>query len=231
MSDRFTGQLSPYLDGELDDLSRARLEAHLAECLECTRTLSELRDIVAAAPGYEGRAPERDLWPDIAARLNEAEVVPLSSVRPSARPPVRSSARFGWRELIAASLVMAALGGGGTWLMVAGGRLPVGEVTTDATIRPSDQPTINHVGLGAAEYDAAIHDLEQVLEAGRDRLEPETLHAIELSLTRIDTAIREAQAAIQRDSSSAYLSRQIAANMRRKLNLLRTATNAIAARS
>jgi hypothetical protein len=82
-----------------------------------------------------------------------------------------------------------------------------------------------------AEYDAAIHDLEQLLEAGRDRLEPATLHAIELSLTRIDTAIREAQAAIQRDSSSAYLSRQIAANMRRKLNLLRTATNAIAARS
>ena len=227
MSDRFTEQLSPYLDGELDDLSRTRLEAHLAECLECTRTLHDLRAIVAAAPGYAGQAPERDLWPDIAARLEEGKVVSL----PSARPPVHPTARFSWRHLIAASIAMAALGGGATWLMVDGARLPGGEVTTDATIRPSDQPTINHVGLVTAEYDAAIRDLEQLLEAGRDQLEPETLHTIELSLSRIDTAIREAQAAIQRDSTSTYLNRQIAANMRRKLNLLRTATNAIAARS
>jgi anti-sigma factor RsiW len=51
MSDRFTEQLSPYLDGELDALAAARLEQHLGECLDCTRTLAELRAIVAAAPG------------------------------------------------------------------------------------------------------------------------------------------------------------------------------------
>ena len=35
MSDQFTEQLSPYLDGELDDLRRVRLEAHLAGCADC----------------------------------------------------------------------------------------------------------------------------------------------------------------------------------------------------
>jgi hypothetical protein len=230
MSDRFTEQLSPYLDGELDDITRARLEAHLAECLECTRTLNELRDIVAAAPGYAGQAPERDLWPHIVGRLDEDKVVSL----PSVRPPVRPSARFSWRELIAASIVMAAVGGGAAWLAIPRTQT-LAQDTLSArpsdSVRPSARPTVLQAGLVPAEYDAAIRDLEQLLEAGRDQLEPETLHTIELSLSRIDTAIREAQAAIQRDSTSTYLNRQIAANMRRKLNLLRTATNAIAARS
>src|SRR5437867_4545898 len=69
MSDQFTEQLSPYLDGELDDLRRARLEAHLAGCAECAAVLADLRAIVAAAPEYPGREPEADLWPEIEARL------------------------------------------------------------------------------------------------------------------------------------------------------------------
>jgi len=57
------------------------------------------------------------------------------------------------------------------------------------------------------------------------------VRTIEQSLARIDQAILEARNAIQRDPANAYLSRQIAANMRRKLNLLRVATQAIAART
>ena len=57
------------------------------------------------------------------------------------------------------------------------------------------------------------------------------MRVIEESLQKIDVAIAEARVAIQHDPANAYLSRQIAANMRRKLNLLRVATNAIAART
>jgi hypothetical protein len=57
------------------------------------------------------------------------------------------------------------------------------------------------------------------------------VRTIEQSLQKIDAAIAEARLAIQRDPANAYLSRQIAANMRRKLDLLRAATNAIVART
>jgi anti-sigma factor RsiW len=229
MSDRFTEQLSPYLDGELDDLARARLETHLAECLDCTRTLAEVRAILAAAPDYVGREPSRDLWQEIVARLGEAEVIPLPPNRPTALPPSRH--RFGWRELIAASIVMAAVGGGSVWFALS---RPAADVET-AVVSPAAplSPAAGGTAVGFAEqeYDAAVRDLEQVLEAGRDRLDSATVRTIEQSIVRIDAAIAEARAAIQRDPSSSYLSRQIAANMRRKLNLLRVATQAIAART
>jgi len=234
MSDRFTEQLSPYIDGELDDLSRARLESHLAECLDCTRTLAELRAIVAAAPEYQGREPSTDLWPLIESRLGEPEVLPLNTNRPSALPPSRppslSRHRFGWRELIAASILMAVAGGGSVWFAVSRGGT---EVETAAVSPPPPDSTAigSTVGFAEQEFDLAVRDLEQVLDAGRDRLDSATVRTIEQSLVRIDAAIAEARAAIQRDPSSSYLNRQIAANMRRKLNLLRVATQAIAART
>lgn len=224
MSDQFTGQLSAFLDGELDDLARARLETHLGECLDCTRTLADLRAIVAAAPHYQGREPARDLWQDIARRLDEAEVVPITP-----RPRVLASPRrFGWKELIAASIMMAAVGGGAVWVALGRGtpEAPVAAATPEVSA-----PELDNAAFADQQFDAAVRDLELLLAQGRDRLDTATVRTIEQSLARIDDAILEARNAIQRDPANAYLSRQIAANMRRKLNLLRVATQAIAART
>jgi hypothetical protein len=226
MSDQFTGQLSAFLDGELDDLARARLETHLGECLDCTRTLADLRAIVAAAPHYQGTEPARDLWQDIERRLDEAEVVPISPSRPAVQPS--SHRRFGWKELIAASIQMAAVGGGAVW--VALGRGTTEAPVTAATPEVS-APELDNAAFADQQFDAAVRDLELLLAQGRDRLDTATVRTIEQSLARIDDAILEARNAIQRDPANAYLSRQIAANMRRKLNLLRVATQAIAART
>lgn len=224
MSDPFTGQLSAFLDGELDDLARARLETHLGECLDCTRTLADLRAIVAAAPHYQGREPARDLWQDIERRLDEAEVVPITP-----RPRVLASPRrFGWKELIAASIVMAAVGGGAVWVTLgrSAPEAPVAAATPEVSA-----PELDNAAFADQQFDAAVRDLELLLAQGRHRLDTATVRTIEQSLVRIDDAILEARNAIQRDPANAYLSRQIAANMRRKLNLLRVATQAIAART
>jgi hypothetical protein len=234
MPDRYTNQLSAYLDDELDSASRARLTAHLRTCPECTGLLADLRAIVAVAPAYSGREPSRELWPEIEARLGEAEVIDIGGARPSAASSVR---RFGWRELIAASIVMAAVGGGAVYLALGGRSGPNAPglavspgAPPPAVATPSPSGSRN-VAFAEREYDSAVRDLEQVLEAGRSRLDTATVRSVEESLQKIDAAIAEARAAIQRDPSNGYLNRQIAANMRRKLNLLRVATNAIAART
>jgi anti-sigma-K factor RskA len=230
MSDRYTSQLSAYLDGELDLPSRRRLEVHLTECAECTALLADLRAIVAAAPRYEGREPAHDLWKQIEARLDEPEVIELHQRSSVNRQPQR---RFGWRELLAASFVMAVLGGGATWLALHNRTQTPTAVAVQPTLRPAAplSDSVKTVAYAEQQYDSAVRDLEQLLAAGRSRLDTATVRTVEESLQKIDAAIAEARAAIQHDPANVYLNRQIAANMRRKLNLLRAATNAIAART
>jgi len=130
---------------------------------------------------------------------------------------------------------MAAAGGGSAWLALRG----QGEraVAMSPGGRPAASPAdyaapdVNNAAYADARYDAAVHDLEQVIQAGRGRLDSATVRTVEESLGRIDQAITQARAAIQRDPANVYLSRQITANMRRKINLLRAAANAIAART
>lgn len=231
MADSFTNQLSAYLDDELDSASRKRLEAHLAGCAECSAVLADLRAIVMAAPHYSGREPGRDLWKSIESRLDEAEVVPIGTARPTVQPSVRpSGARFGWTALIAASLTMAMVGGGAVWLALRS-NLPERPLAVADSTPVEFPPVTVSVAFAEREYAAAVQDLEQVLAAGRGRLDTVTVRLVEESLRKIDWAIADARAAIQRDPANAYLNRQIAANMRLKLNLLRSATNAIAART
>ena len=227
--DEFTDQLSAYLDHELSPAERGRVEEHLRGCAECRAVLADLRDIVAAAPLYEGAPPTTDLWPALAARLGDAQVVALPTRTVAA--PRRGFARFSLPELIAASLVTAALGAGGAWLALrTAPAVSPALVTAPAPAAPGPSlepgPALT-VSLPDAEYDAAVADLEQVLVEGRSRLDTATVRVIDESLARIDAAIEDARSAIQRDPANAYLTRQITANMRRKLNLLRTAAKAI----
>jgi anti-sigma factor RsiW len=227
MPDRYTAQLSAYLDDELDVGTRQGVERHLAECPECTELVADLRAIVAAAPYYPGREPSANLWPRIAAGLDATQVIPIGSSRPAVPSPRHT---FSWTQLLAASLVMAAVGGGAVWIVV--GALRPGPVATQAVHRPEGRPPeTRNVAFAEAKYDSAVQDLELLLAAGKGRLDTATVRTIEESLIKIDVAITEARAAIQRDPSNGYLNRQIAANMRRKLNLLRVATNAIAAKT
>ena len=52
--------MSDYLDGNLDDRDRARLEGHLAGCPHCTEYLAQLRATIDAL----GRAEPEDLSDD-----------------------------------------------------------------------------------------------------------------------------------------------------------------------
>jgi hypothetical protein len=68
--DPWTDRLSEYLDGELADAERAALETHLARCAACTAVLADLTALVGAARALPDRAPARDLWPELARRMD-----------------------------------------------------------------------------------------------------------------------------------------------------------------
>jgi anti-sigma factor RsiW len=221
MHTEWIDQLSAYLDDELDLAARRRLEAHLAQCPACAAVYRDLGEIVRTAPEYRGEDPARDLWPGIAAGIEASRVVEL---RPA--PAVRAARR--WMPLAIAAAGVAAVGlGGALWYRgYEQGRATARVVVAERPVPSAVQPAAASAVMASPSYSAAVADLERSLEANRSRLDTATVRIVEENLRTIDRAIAESQAAIQRDPANAYLNDQIAANMRRKLALLRLAARA-----
>lgn len=214
MSDRWTERLSEYLDDELSPAERVEAETHLRECPECSAVLTDLRRVVARARAADDRPPSRDLWPGIAARIG------------AERHPRRFS--FSWPQLAAAGIALAVLSGGVAWLALptAAPRVATGPSQKSVPAIPAVAPASS-----AQSYDAAVADLQRVLQAGRGRLDTATVRVIEQNLAVIDRAILEAQRAVAADSANLYLNSHLAATMRRKLDLLRQAAALVATES
>jgi hypothetical protein len=85
-----SGSIELYFYDELDELSRAETEHHLATCAECRHALDELRLIRAAlAPRATVAAPPGDDWFGFMARLDRAikteRPVPAAQTAPAGR--------------------------------------------------------------------------------------------------------------------------------------------------
>jgi hypothetical protein len=78
-------------------------------------------------------------------------------------------------------------------------------------------------------YDAAVADLQSVLDQGRDRLDPATVRVLEESLSTIDAAIDDARRALAADPANERLNTYLAGTRQRKLELLREASGIVTA--
>lgn len=73
-----TSELSAYVDGELSETSRQRVNDHLAQCFHCAAALRELRHFRAMFAPLRERQVGFDLAPLIRARLSvSAEETPV----------------------------------------------------------------------------------------------------------------------------------------------------------
>ena len=219
MSDQWTDRLSEYLDGEMKGSERAFLEAHLERCEDCQDTLAGLRRVVMRARSLEDRPPATDLWAGVAERIGApARTVVL---------PARRRFTFSLPQLLAAGITLAVLSASGAWMLHPGVQTvavqPVPVASENASVTPVGAPS------AAQSYDAAVHDLEQVLEEGRGRLDSATVRVLEQNLALIDRAIAEARRAVAADSANVYLNTHLAQTMRRKVDLLRQAAALVAA--
>ena len=222
--DHWTDQLSDYLDDELPEAERAAVEAHLAGCAECAKTLASLKRIAAEASSLPPQPPDSDLWPGIAARTMQ---------------PRRIS--FTIPQLAAASLVLAALSGGAVVLLLGGANRPQTSANqSGAATAPvvedslpaagslsaaigSDTGLAAAVNVADAQYDEAVAELERAIEDGRGRLDAATISVVEQNLSIIDLAIAEARGALMADPSNGFLGGHLVEARRRKLDLLRRA--------
>ncbi len=216
MTDRFRHRLSEYLDGDLSADERVLVELHVESCGDCARTLAELEQVVAHAGQLAPRLPARDLWPEIAARLDEAPAA-------DAVPLVRRRLTFSIPQLAAAAVTLASLSAGTAWLAGSRSGDAAGPGTTAAV---ATDPVVRAASSGggmAAYYAAAIAELERLLFEGERPLPPESEVRIRRALVTIDRAIEDARRALDELPDDPYLQQHVASTMERKAEFLRRA--------
>jgi len=216
MNDQWITRLSDYIDGELDSTEQAALEAHLATCGQCYAALADLREVVARAKSLKDREPAKDLWAGIRAGLTQG-----SETRRHA--PVSRRLSFSVPQLLAASIALVLLSGGGVWLA-----LPQRSTGQAEEQRP--RPRIDPIGW-TQSTDVAIAELQVALGQNEKRLDTTTVRIVRKNLAVIDRAISEARMALRNDPGNAYLNLHLANTMRRKVDLLRRVNDMAAAQS
>ena len=139
--------------------------------------------------------PPRDLWPDIAARMQPA------------RPPARWVTA--WK--IAAALALMALSSFVTWQLMRETAPVVPEV---ALVTPGD---IEHYARAADEMASAL------ASAPAEALTPETRAVLARNLALIDSAIADCRRALEADPANAALQDLLGSAQRQRLELLQQA--------
>lgn len=215
--------LNDYADGLLPGGSeeRARVAQHLAECDACRGELEALERVLAAATlAPREIEPPSDDWPPLRAELERRKTASLM-----AKGASRSWRTWRERSALAAAAVL---------LIVASSTVTTVVIRrNDST--PSDTaaqqvtvlaPAALPASFSATEagYLSAAEELRAALDAQRGRLSPQTVAAVERSLDVIDQAIAEARAALLGDPGNSALIDILSSNYRRKLDLLRRAS-------
>jgi putative zinc finger protein len=220
IEDEFTGRLSDYLDDEVDPSERARIDAHLRGCASCRTIVRELQEVRSRAVALADSGPSQDLWPGIAERIGDGSSAPHAT---PFRP--RQARRFSFTlpQLVAASLALMVVSGGGVWLARRGGPATDFPPVAGKVLEPR-AADLTPVNFGESRYDEAIGDLEQTITENRDKLDPETVRIIEENLAAIDRAIDQCRRALAADPANTYLKTHLVEAKKRKLALLRRAT-------
>jgi hypothetical protein len=212
----WTDQFSDYLDDELTASERQLVEHHLRECPPCAGVMNELRQVIGTAGSLTHLPPGEQVWQAVAAEIREMPRL--------AAPSTGRRFSFTLPQLAAASVLLALLSGWAALRLVTSPSTDrAADAGTVATPSATEPVAVSNVEGDDPLYNAAVSDLEQALERGRGRLDPETVATVQSDLRVIDMALEEARRALVNDPANTYLSGHIVDTRQRKLDLLRRA--------
>jgi len=193
--------LNEYVDEGLTAAERAGVREHLASCEQCRTLVDGLGAVKSAASRLPLLQPRREAWPRIERSLR-------------AGAPARRPIPWTWLAL-AASLLLAVVAG----VQVA--RRPAPPASQAAA---EDTATAQSVEaeLRQAEdhYQKAISGLEQIKNAGKGSLDPQTAATLEKNLSVVDQAISESRAALKLQPASEPAQASLLESFKAKIALL-----------
>lgn len=232
--DQILELLDDFVGGELAPRQEREVRRHLMGCESCRAEEQALRTLLDQAAALADEIqPERDLWNDIAPRLQSRASLPVD---PAERMPEvrvigpRPARPLPWWMLAAASIALVVVTSFAT-LRLAGNRTgPAPTTLATQTAQPPASQTGTPTALAAfrpaeREYEKAIGDLLTVLETRRGQMAPQTVATLEANLRIIDQAIRESRAALAADPNSPELTEMLSGAYDAKLDALRQAVS------
>lgn len=205
-------------EGSLSAEQLSLVESHLGGCPACAHDIARIRTLMNRISDRAVPAPTAALdeaWPSIRKRIEASKVVPLSS---NAIPldAGRRARRIGWAMVMAAALVIVAVGM----------RVRAGAHRTAPDALSGDTPSLIAAADSAHMYEEEAQTLLDQLELRRAMLRPEAVVAIDHDLRVVDSAIAELKDAIARDPNNPALRRLLASSYRQKVDVLKRVGNA-----
>ncbi len=199
------------VDGALAGAEADAALSHLASCASCREREQALRQLLAHAAALpRGVAPPRDLWPEIAERIEHGWSW--------------SAVRAWWQPMALATAAVIVVG---AVALLVTNRAPT---AVRMVAIPSASPSAmfvagDHVAdpvLAAAEreYEEAARTLLEALQRRRAMLPPEDLARVEANLQVIDRALAEVRQALVKDPASPELNHMLVATHRKKVDIL-----------
>jgi predicted anti-sigma-YlaC factor YlaD len=203
-------RLDDWLDGTLAAGDAAEVGAHLLSCSLCQERERRLRRVLAHAASLpRSVTPPRDLWPDIARR-------------------VEGERSWSWARWSPVGLAAAATVVVGLVAVLWSGSVP-SRVRTVEIPTPSPEARlvagvalVSDPVLAAAErdYEAATNALLEALQERRARLQPEAFAAVQTNLEVIDRALAEVRQALAKEPSNPELGRMLVSTHQKKVDVL-----------
>ena len=242
--DAFSDRLMEFLEGDLDDATRAAMEAHARDCGACAALLADLRHISDEASRLPTLTVSRDLWSGVASRI-EAPVTQIAGRRARWNP-----SRLIGLAAAAGIVIAASVGYESTHRSVSApaeqSLPPVAAVSATVADSASANPAVTQrtpaaptaTELGHAllatnrranatpsavekSYDGEIAGLRVIIKNRRGGLDSTTVAVLERNLTVIDSAIVQCQRALAQDPNSQFLMQSLNQSLDTKVQILR----------
>lgn len=216
----FEIHVASLLEGEAAPELRRSLEEHLGRCADCSALYGDLREIAERAASLPLLRPERDLWPGIAARLDEKQPSGTTHL-PLRRRAVRTAL---WPALAAAT-ALAAVALGTSLRARMESAVASAPDSAALPVVASNSTAANNVSSGAFDplvvYGGELARIKVEFELRRSALDSSTVVVVERNLATIDSAIAAARSAMASDPGSYFLARQLEQALAKKLSLMR----------
>jgi len=216
--EEFAEHLADYLEHELGEDARVRMDMHSRTCAACASLLADMRMIATSAAKLAPMAPSRDLWAGIAERIE----TPVVALNPSGEMAAHRGSRPRWR---------------GAWMALAAAGLVAvtATVTYELTSRSSSRTQSVAVNPGSRlpltpvsmeqTYDVEITRLREIVKQRTNQLDPATVEVLEKNLKVIDDAIAQCKDALRSDPGSRFLIESLSDALESKVLLLRKAAS------
>lgn len=203
-------RLDDHLDGALPPAVRSSVEEHLDGCPGCRRELGELRSLAAAARELAPEVPpDRDLWPEIEARLaprRRGRLIPF--------PVLDRATWIAWAAVAAAVAIAVGLALWSPGRPSGGPGSPPPAAVTEAV------PAATETADLAAGIRQVQRDLRRVIDRRGDHLSPQALAVVQANVEIIDQAIAEILTALDQEPGNRELHLLLATQYHHEVELL-----------